>query len=112
MLRRPAFPGYDLASPTGRAASIFKQPNNFRRTCRGRDSAGYRVDLGQAGTGKFLERGLDRGNQTMTGERYDAAMASISIMKSGPYSFDTSTSVTAGAAGGATEAKNRFRASR
>jgi len=41
-----------------------------------------------------------------------AAMASISIMKSGPYSFDTSTSVTAGAAGGVTEAKKRFRASR
>jgi hypothetical protein len=33
-------------------------------------------------------------------------------MKSAPYSFDTSISVTAGAAGGATEAKNRFRTSR
>src|SRR5438105_665586 len=31
MLRRPALPGYDLTSPTGRAASIFKQPDNFRR---------------------------------------------------------------------------------
>ena len=38
--------------------------------------------------------------------RHTAAMASISIMKSGPYSFATSTSVTAGAAGGVTEAKN------
>src|SRR5450759_4426380 len=34
-------------------------------------------------------------------KHYAAAMASISIMKSAPYSFDTSTSVTAGAAGGA-----------
>lgn len=45
-------------------------------------------------------------------ERHIAAMASISIMKSASYSFDTSTSVTAGAAGGVTEAKKRFRAAR
>jgi hypothetical protein len=41
-----------------------------------------------------------------------AAIASISIKKPGPYSLDTSTSVTAGAAGGLTEAKKRLRASR
>ena len=43
---------------------------------------------------------------------YAAAIASISIMKSGPYSFETSTRVTAGAAGGVTVAKKRLRASR
>ena len=42
-----------------------------------------------------------------TAEHHAAAMASISIRKSGPYSFDTSTRVTAGAAGGVTEAKKR-----
>ena len=50
--------------------------------------------------------------QAATANIHAAAMASISIRKSGPYSFDTSTSVTAGAAGGVTEAKKRFRASR
>ncbi len=44
--------------------------------------------------------------------RHPQAMASISMRKSGPYSFDTSTKVTAGAAGGLTVAKNRLRASR
>jgi ceramide glucosyltransferase len=41
-----------------------------------------------------------------------AAMASISIMKSAPYNFDTSTRVTAGAAGGVAKAKKWLRASR
>jgi hypothetical protein len=39
-------------------------------------------------------------------------MASISIMKSTPYNFETSTSVIAGAAVGVTVAKKRLRASR
>jgi hypothetical protein len=41
-----------------------------------------------------------------------AAIASISIKNSEPKSLDTSTNVTAGAAGGEVVAKNRFRASR
>jgi hypothetical protein len=52
-----------------------------------------------------------RGGSTAS-ESHIAAMASISIVKSAPYSFDTSTSVTAGAAGGVTVAKKRFRAAR
>jgi hypothetical protein len=43
---------------------------------------------------------LRRGGRKWTPrERHAAAMASISIMKSGPCSFDSSTSVTADAAG-------------
>src|SRR4051794_6739678 len=48
------------------AASTASHPASVTiaiRPCWGRDSAGYRFDLGQAGTRIFLEMGLDRGNQ-------------------------------------------------
>jgi len=68
------------------------------------------VDFNRRGISTFVRGLFAKMREIRPSQR--AAIASISIRKSEPYSLDTSIKVTAGAAGGVTVAKKRLRASR